>query len=205
MWDSPRVDNTSTFATSRVRLQRVQDGVTFWGWLRGQGTQEATIRIDHDVQELAEGEYVLQVMSGTRVASTHCAIREVLGQDVVLTLLGETKVTAPVTPPRSRVGAIHAILSTAERDAVVQILDASDTGAGILSPICLPLGHAVQLEVKTELGSVHVKGETRYCRPARELGQFRVGVQFDTSDARNIHLWSHVVHQGGDQGQRRAA
>lgn len=201
---SLNVNSSSAYATSRVRLQRVRDGVTFWGWLRSQNTATATIRSDTTLPYAEEDEYVLQVMTGARVMSDRCHLLRVEDREVEVALRGEAKVSAPVTAPRAQVRSLLTTLRVQNREVLAQILDASETGAGLLSPISLHSEDLVRLEVRNGKDLVMVQGKVRYCRPAKEMGQFRVGLQLEAGDKLDTIQWGRVIQSMGEDLRRVA-
>ena len=197
------MSSSPTLATSRVRLQRVSDGVTHWGWLRTQGPQSAIVRLDSPLVLVVNEEYLLQVASGSRVTTDHCWTVALQDRDVELRLRGEAKVSAPVKAPRAAVRSLAAKVSYRDREATAQVVDASETGAGLLCWISVDPGETLVVTVQSHRGPSVATAEVRYCRPTQELGQFRIGVQI-TGSTEGTVPWS-VAISDSDPQLRQAA
>ncbi len=63
----------------------------------------------------------------------------------------------------------------------VTVVDVSTIGLGLVSPVFLPKGAILVINMESAIFSfdkpINIKGEVRYCKPSQE-GRYKVGIKF---------------------------
>jgi hypothetical protein len=148
--------------------------------------------------------FVVQVKGGSRVTSFVGDVIATEEGEVVLRVQGEVRCVSPMDPPRVALRRLTGRVTWGGGEAVGEVVDASERGAGLLLPRGIAEGAWVSIQVESDLGTVVVKGEVRYCRPLDVLpGQYRVGVQLAPSEEASASRWGRLIAE--DLPGRQAA
>lgn len=115
---------------------------------------------------------------------------------VVETTSSYRALRVPIKSNRIQFCRIPARLSAGETTAIVQIVDASEFGIGLISPIEIGCGTSVSLTLLSASGEFAVTGEIRYCRevPGDEPF-FRLGIQIDPLKGDPATRWIAVLEE----------
>ena len=79
---------------------------------------------------------------------------------------------------RVRLDVVGVLWGTLETQKRAQVVDISDTGALLLSPVPLPPNTVHTLEMTHEGQHISTEVLVRHMRPAPEAGSYHVGVEF---------------------------
>lgn len=174
---------------TRVRLQRVRDAKFFGGWTVSNDEAHFVVKLSsgHGI-EVGE-RFFFQVYSSKKclVFPGDCVK---VGNDIVhFTIQGRPRILDSNEEVRLRASHIRCAIKTVDSDRLVEVLDISQEGIGISSPVQFANGEELNLVLEFSDGQVKAIGEVRNCRKQPDGFGFRVGMTITIADRSMQGRW----------------
>jgi PilZ domain-containing protein len=188
---------------SRALLQRVTDAHFYTGWVRSYNEEELQVQLPRG-SELEPGEkFVIEVYGDETHAMLHCRLGVMTEGLAVFTLEDPPRYLAQKEPVRKKVDDISGTLTILkvpgeqeQPDTVIDVvvIDISQDGAGIISPLRVTRGSTIKLLVRTAAGPITRNGEVRYCKPEPQHREtYRVGVLLKDMGRLESARWARLL------------
>lgn len=185
--------STATFARfcgTRARLQRVSDLRFATGWLVRIDQNSAIVKINETSNWSAGDELFIQAHGAGECLSFGCRVLSVSGEVISLRINGQAKVSSSNEKTRHLAVGMQCHVKLGWFQADMEVIDVSDTGIGIKTPVQVQKGESADLTLQTHFGEVMAKGIAKYCRKLPgNTEAFRIGFEIRTVDRLSEAKW----------------
>jgi hypothetical protein len=185
-----------TFVNNRARLQRLTDAKLCSGWVKELTTTHLFLRPSTPTHCMPGDLYYVEIHGGGRNATFRAQFNLHVGDDLVFDIVTAIQFGSSSENVRQAVNGMAGNAEVDGNSVSLFVVDVSEGGAGLLSPVALPKGAMIDLEIETPQGLVRCCAEVRYSRPdAVRSGYFRTGVAFQPMPRLERARWQRMLER----------
>jgi hypothetical protein len=168
--------DATIFINTRARFQRVLDAKFFAGWVSDISSSELMLKATTDGTPKAGEDYVVQIHGLEVSAIFRAELTLVNGEELYFFIPEGIRLMPPYEDVRLAVRDLAGTMKVGDDSFVVQVLDVSRKGVGLVAPAEVPRGTSVELALHSPHGPVDCEGEVMYCKPEPGTSEFRIGI-----------------------------
>lgn len=182
------------FFNTRAKLERIDTGDKYYGWVAPSVKDKLFISFDQPVEIPMGTRFMIELSAkkgSTTMETTYAGVHD---GKAVFNLPDLVRIDPPVEQARFRNEQVHANLLNGEQETAVVVLDIAPNGIGFLGTTSFDNNDVVTLDVSTPAGPVRIEGRVVYCRFEQDKqDQFRVGVEFTQLGRIDSARWNHLL------------
>ncbi|MBS1704273.1 MAG: PilZ domain-containing protein [Armatimonadetes bacterium] len=174
---------------------RLSDLVT--GWVVASEDEAILLEITNGAVVTVGDSYICSVTTGKGLTQFRISITDVMPQHVRGIIDSRINLVITKEIPRKRFRGTHTLTYQGE-SLMVEVIDISSKGVGIITPIELPRRAEVTLVFILPKGDLDVRGNIRYSEAMDEGGtSFRTGIELQQMGRIDRARWNVLVNGGG--------
>ncbi len=179
----------------RILLQRTTDAEVFSGWVEFASDHELRITPTYDDFELEPGQkFNCAVTYQFATAHFQSYVTASNPREIRLMIEGGITLSSTDEDPRIR-RVMRCEMSLDDAETEVEIVDVSNGGLALQSPVPIERGSKVSLRIPLKPMPLIVMGEVRYTVPNDDGQSFRAGVFFQNHDRITRGRWRQFIQQ----------